>query len=77
MLSTNAETDYENTLLVYINYQSRLGSAVRFYRNAGRRSFQQNPLHSHIQSAIDGKLKRLETFRNKLADAKRRSFHFE
>ena len=42
-----------------------------------RRSFQQNRLHSHIQSAVDGKLKRLETFRNKLADTERRSFHFE
>ena len=42
-----------------------------------RPSFQQNRLHSHSQSAVNGKLKRLETFRNKLADAKRRSFHFE
>ena len=42
-----------------------------------RQSFQQNRLHSHIQSDVDGKLKRLETFRNKLADAERRSFHFE
>ena len=34
-------------------------------------------LHSVVQSAVDGERKRLETFRNKLVDARRRGFHFE
>ena len=34
-------------------------------------------LHSVLQSAVDGKRQRLETFRNKLVDARRRGFHFE
>ena len=39
--------------------------------------FSKNPLHSVVQSAVDGKRQRLETFRNKLVDARRRGFHFE
>ena len=46
------------------------------YRNAGE-VFGKNRLHPGIQSAVDGKRQRLETFRNKLADARRRGFHFE
>ena len=34
-------------------------------------------LHSVVQSAVDGERQRLETFRNKLVDARRRGFHFE
>ena len=39
--------------------------------------FSKNPLHSVVQSAVDGKQQGLETFRNKLVDARRRGFHFE
>ena len=39
--------------------------------------FSKNPLHSVVQSAVDGKRQGLETFRNKLVDARRRGFHFE
>ena len=46
------------------------------YRYAGE-VFSRNPLHSVVQSAVDGKRQRLETFRNKLVDARRRGFHFE
>ena len=46
------------------------------YRYAGE-VFSRNPLHSVVQSAVDGKRQRLETFRNKLIDARRRGFHFE
>ena len=38
--------------------------------------FSKNPLHSVVQSAVDGKRQGLETFRNKLVDARRRGFHF-
>ena len=41
------------------------------YRNAGE-VFGKNDLHPRIQSAIDGKRQQLETFRNKLVDARRR-----
>ena len=34
-------------------------------------------LHSVVQSAVDGERQQLETFRNKLADARRLGFHFE
>ena len=34
-------------------------------------------LHSVVQNAVDGERQRLETFRNKLVDARRRGFHFE
>ena len=46
------------------------------YRYAGE-VFSRNPLHSVLQSAVDGKRQRLETFQNKLVDARRRGFHFE
>ena len=46
------------------------------YRNAGE-VFGKNRLHPCIQSAVDGKRQRLETFRNKLVDARRRGLHFE
>ena len=39
--------------------------------------FSKNLLHSVVQSAVDGKRQGLETFRNKLVDARRRGFHFE
>ena len=46
------------------------------YRNAGK-VFNKNRLHTHIQSAVDSKRQQLETFRNKLVDARRRGLHFE
>ena len=46
------------------------------YRYVGE-VFSRNPLHSVVQSAVDGKRQRLETFRNKLVDARRRGFHVE
>ena len=46
------------------------------YRYAGE-VFSRNPLHSVVQSAVDCKRQRLETFQNKLVDARRRGFHFE
>ena len=46
------------------------------YRYAGE-VFSRNPLHSVVQSAVNGKRQRLETFQNKLVDARRRGFHFE
>ena len=58
--------------MVYIT--NRVWAAV--YRYAGE-VFSRNPLHSVVQSAVDGKRQRLETFRNKLVDARRRDFHFE
>ena len=46
------------------------------YRYAGE-VFSRNPLRSVVQSTVDGKRQRLEAFRNKLVDARRRDFHFE
>ena len=39
--------------------------------------FSRNPLHSVIQSAVDSKWERLETFQNKLVDARRRGLHLK
>ena len=58
--------------LVYIT--NPVWAAV--YRYAGE-VFSRNTLHSVVQSAVDGERQRLETFRNKLVDARRRGFHFE
>ena len=39
--------------------------------------FSKNRLHPRIQSTVHGKRHRLETFRNKLVDARRCGLHFE
>ena len=46
------------------------------YRNADE-VFGKNCLHPCIQSAVNGKQQQLETFCNKLVDARRRGLHFE
>ena len=51
-------------------------AAVYRYTNDSE-VFSRNPLHSVIQSAVDGKRQRLETYQNKLVDARRRGLHFE
>ena len=72
---TNRAIDTTYNIPKYLVYITNpVWAAV--YRYAGE-VFSRNPLHSVVQSAVDGKRQRLETFQNKLVDARRRGFHFE
>ena len=68
------EYTYQSSVITLTYIINTVWAAV--YRYVGE-VFSRNPLHSIVQSVVDGKRQRLETFRNKLVDARRRGFHFE
>ena len=67
-LTTN--TKFEKNVVYIINC---VWAVV--YRNTGK-VFSKNRLNPCIQNTADGKQQWLETFRNKLVDARRRGLHF-